>query len=334
MIANTVSIKARRLIRLALPAIVFVLHGCATGPSDASNHGELKPLIGKCYVAQTSIPIEQSKSPEKTVMLMSDGNSVNIGRIDKGERITLRKYDQHHAALKGTFYYPLLEVNLGGKLVLAQARNLFLGDYKKIPDPKRLRACDVVDGLAKPAQKYTSKEFEVALPYGVSAETRVSAKDRTAAVDFLATPPRGHVSVYSVERTDWSNAKRMTDAEFYAYWDGFLPDYLTMNFGKGHYALLKTYKTRHDAFPALGFIGTGMHGDEKSTGSIYGRAIYTGNQMVVLYGLTDTMIGRTTSPWIRESDIRALENLDGFDDFKAFVSSFKMMQTAEATSGD
>lgn len=156
---------------------------------------------------------------------------------------------------------------MDGHPTLAQARDLFLGDYSAVADPKWLRECDIVDSLSNPAQKYASKEFEMAPPNGVSAATKTSENGGTAAVDFYTNAPRGYVGIYSIERTDCSSAKPMTESEFRSYWDSFLPDDLTKNFGKGHYALLKQYETSHGPFPAIGFIGTGMHGDNPTSQS-------------------------------------------------------------------
>jgi hypothetical protein len=110
---------------------------------------------------------------------------------------------------------------------------------------------------------------------------------------------------------------KQTEAEFYQYWEPFLPRYLSGNFGDGHYTLLHQAKGK-SKYPTLQFVAVGIH-NGGGGGSIYGRAISFGSRVAVVYAL------RKNTPQQFES----FENLPGFDIFNQFANSLTPMKTSE-----
>lgn len=331
-LARQLYIATHALCGLLTVAIIG-LPGCVSYTADWSHSPEYRDLIGKCFVAKQNFFVTQSKIPGDPISLSFAGDwgldVVGFGAVRKGERLYLRKYERRHIPGYGALYRPYLEVKLSGELVLADASRSFVGNARDISDPKRLEECDVVDGISKPSQKFVSKEFEIALPRGVTATTRTSDSGRMVTADFFAKAPHGYVGIYSIEWVDWSSDKPMSDARFYEYWDGFLPDYLTKNFGGGHYALMKKFETRHGRYPALLFVGTGLHNGEVP-GSIYGTAVFMEHHMVIMYGLTDVMVARS-NPLL--TNLQSLDDLPGFEDFRNYSSSLKYRDEIASSGG-
>lgn len=323
----------QRALSGLLTIAVLALPGCVSYTADATHLSRYRDLIGKCFVAKQNLLVTQSQVPNEPAQLSirEDGRwgDIGLGKVTKGERIYLRKYERHHIGGYGGFFHPYLEIELGGKLVLVDAYDSFVGDAKDIPNPKRLAECDVVDGVSRPSERFVSKEFEIALPGGVAATTKTSDSGRKATADFFAKAPHGYVGIYSIEWVDWSVDEPMSDARFYEYWDGFLSDYLTKNFGGGHYALMKKFETRHGRYPALLFVGTGLHNGD-IPGSIYGTAVFMEHHMVVMYGLTDVMVARS-NPLL--TNLQSLDDLPGFEDFSYFSSSLKYRDEAGSSGG-